>query len=502
MTAHQEFEPQDPIIETTDIPSLFFSWVDYTAKTEKFLKSNENALKNIEIKDILHNLAASVAKYWQNSFAPIIKYVTDWEEWVVYQAGVYRRLHKNEINKILSNLLKEFNKICEERRVPIKKRPKNTIHKRKEAKEIIKLEFSAYLKEFDDDTNILNVKNGLLYLDTLELKPHAPTHLSLVQLNVNYLDIDVETPLWDSLKALYPEAFIKIEYFIRSVIYKNMSDELALFIFGRRNSGKGSALGVIEKIFIDTSSTDSLHEIGERFGLQHLVGKLVNIKKETEIAQLSSRALMNFKSITGRDGRMTVEEKGKNKYEVVFDPFFFISAGNLAFTLPHTDQGAFLRRTLIAEMNKKPEHSYKNFKEDILLESDAIFSHLAKLGYYSWYLIDGVDFNQDEFVEENKKLWDKWTDPIAMICEDVFEVTSPTIDDSAIISSKQLKKFVELKLKNFGFQTNFSAFAISKYVNKFMKEMDIMERHSADFYYYQGIRVKEEFREQFDAIDN
>jgi phage/plasmid-associated DNA primase len=39
---------------------------------------------------------------------------------------------------------------------------------------------------FDSDFNVLNLQNGLLNIDTGELKEHSPDHLSLVQLPLSF----------------------------------------------------------------------------------------------------------------------------------------------------------------------------------------------------------------------------------------------------------------------------------------------------------------------------
>jgi len=57
---------------------------------------------------------------------------------------------------------------------------------------------STYVRrsEFDKDLWIINVKNGLLDLRTLELKPHSPEYYSMIQIPVEW-DPNAYCPIWD-----------------------------------------------------------------------------------------------------------------------------------------------------------------------------------------------------------------------------------------------------------------------------------------------------------------
>src|SRR5437764_2297723 len=60
------------------------------------------------------------------------------------------------------------------------------INKRNEIIAHIKYRTMVNREEFDNDINVINVKNGLLNIMTDELKPHTPEYLSFVQLPVGY----------------------------------------------------------------------------------------------------------------------------------------------------------------------------------------------------------------------------------------------------------------------------------------------------------------------------
>ena len=60
------------------------------------------------------------------------------------------------------------------------------INKRNEIIAHIKYRTMVNREEFDNDMNVINVKNGLLDIMTDELKPHTTEYLSFVQFPLRY----------------------------------------------------------------------------------------------------------------------------------------------------------------------------------------------------------------------------------------------------------------------------------------------------------------------------
>ena len=80
--------------------------------------------------------------------------------------------------------------------------PNCTEHETKEVINKIKRQTYVESIKFDSDTNLITVENGILNLETLELKPHTPKHLSRVLLPIKYhkpKHKDIEKNLKDTL---------------------------------------------------------------------------------------------------------------------------------------------------------------------------------------------------------------------------------------------------------------------------------------------------------------
>ena len=169
--------------------------------------------------------------------------------------------------KIYDRLQAETN-IKEESEILI---PNCTSHNRNEVINKIKAQTYTSLEEFDIDPNLITVDNGILNLDTLELKPHTPEHLSRVLLPVEYHEPkyeihddtifeDIEknlnnTLFWKFLKAsftingkLIRDDFEMALEITACPIIKRHVDEKAFMFLGGGENGKSVLLAYIQSI--------------------------------------------------------------------------------------------------------------------------------------------------------------------------------------------------------------------------------------------------------------
>lgn len=419
--------------------------------------------------------------FWEENYAKTTLLVVDWDKWVVYENGFFKPLKTDDpINKIVFDWL-DVHQI------------KASAQKYHLAKKRIAANWYVELSMFDADLNIRNVKNGLLSLDTLELKPHTYDYLSLRQADVNYLEPEelLPTPCWNQMRATYPIEIQKIEWFIRCIIYNNMTDEKALYIVGVKRSGKGTVCNVVTKMFPPTiASKQSMELIGTPFGLAPMAGKNLNIDKEGFIGKLNSYAVKYYKSITGMDGELLVNPKGSPQFNYDFVPFFFIVATNQLYRLPPTDVSAFFSRGFIAVFDHQQKKPNAQFKMDILLEVDSIFSKLVHQLYEPFPVfykrIWGREFDLDEWVEEVKELWEQWAEPIDMLCRKHFTraegLDRMNVEDVAVIVEDLLLA------GGYGVPQNH---ALKAQITKSLKRQNIKRAKSNTLYYYQPITIKD-----------
>jgi hypothetical protein len=355
--------------------------------------------------------------------------------------------------------------------------------------------FCAKLCDFDADRNIRNIKNGLLHLEEKKLTKHTAAYLSLRQANVEFQPdhINDETPCWISMWTKFPKAMAYIEWHNRAIIYNNMNDRLALFLVGPRGAGKGSVMDVMDQWYHNESSFAALESIGGSFGMEPLIGKMQNIVKEGNPVRLDSYTVTRFKTITGRDGTLSVNRKGKRSVNCTFIPFFFSSAYNLLPTLPPNDVDAFLDRCLIAEFDLRSIQD-PTFKDRLLLERNIIFTQLVMIGYTPFFtkqmvLWKGgektVMLHHDYWIKGNHQLWEKWANPIRSAVDYLFERDPGTqripVDDVAEYVTAQLTEDgtsvpVEKTLKTL--------------VIKALLYLGIRRSHTGANYYFAPIRFK------------
>jgi P4 family phage/plasmid primase-like protien len=173
--------------------------------------------------------------------------------------------------------------------------------------------------KFDSDTSILNLKNGLLNIHTLDFTEHSRDHLSTVQL-----------PLWYNPEAKCPnilrflgqvlkpkDVFTALQFF-GYCLYRTAKYEHATLCVGSGANGKGTFLRLLGNLLGKKNvSHVSLQEIGEdKFATAELYGKLANIC--ADLGKTKVKDTGKFKMLVSGD-RMSAQHKNKDRFE--FDPY-------------------------------------------------------------------------------------------------------------------------------------------------------------------------------------
>jgi putative DNA primase/helicase len=209
----------------------------------------------------------------------------------------------------------------------------------------------ASREEFDvRKPYILNLQNGILNMHTLELTPHSPDQLSLVQLPVNY-DPNARCPQITKFlrQVLHREDVVTALEVIGYCLYKTAEYEKAAMLVGSGLNGKGVFLKIIEALVgLENTSHVSLQELdADRFAMEGLYCKMVNTFADLKRIKLKSTG--HFKMLTSGD---TIRAQKKFK-----DPFNFRNYAKLIFSaneIPESEDQtyAYYRRWLILEFEK------------------------------------------------------------------------------------------------------------------------------------------------------
>lgn len=200
-------------------------------------------------------------------------------------------------------------------------------------------------REEFNEPGILNLKNGLLELETGTFTDHTPGHLSTIQLPVEYNPQAVCPAINKYLdEVLDPEDRPLVEELFGWMLWPAYSVHKAVMLVGSGRNGKGTLLRLMASVLGKPNISDvSLQQLCDnRFMPAKLYGKMANLGGDLPAIDISDTAA--FKGLTGGD-RMTVE----NKYG---QPFEFDNRAKLVFStnkLPKTpdDTYAFYSRWIL-----------------------------------------------------------------------------------------------------------------------------------------------------------
>ncbi|MBQ9628352.1 MAG: toprim domain-containing protein [Synergistaceae bacterium] len=200
--------------------------------------------------------------------------------------------------------------------------------------------------------NILNLQNGTLNLDTLELMPHSTEDLSSIQLTFNY-DPKADCVKW---KKFVSQVMSKkkrkiqlIQEICGYVLYPDCSLQKCFMLYGKGSNGKSVFLSVLRAVFGRRNCRAiELSSLAKPFYAIQLKDALLNAC--TEIDSDFKKDSSMFKKIVSGEA---VYDSYKGKDGIEFTPrvknFF---ACNSFVNCNHIDYGV-LRRMLFVKFNER-----------------------------------------------------------------------------------------------------------------------------------------------------
>jgi putative DNA primase/helicase len=197
----------------------------------------------------------------------------------------------------------------------------------------------------------INVRNGILDLDTGKLGPHDPAFLSPVQIGAAY-EPAATCPAIERFLAevLAPELAALIHELVGYLVTPDQSLQIAFMFLGGGANGKSTTISLLTKMLGDENvSSVALHRLDEdRFSVAELEGKLCNCFADLDARALQASSM--FKAITGGDA-ITGERKYAN-------PFTFRPYARLVYSAneppPTSDSSdAFFRRWVILPFERR-----------------------------------------------------------------------------------------------------------------------------------------------------
>jgi putative DNA primase/helicase len=228
-----------------------------------------------------------------------------------------------------------------------------------EVVEYIRLDTPELLIGHEPPCDVLNLKNGLLDIQTGVLRPHTPEFLYPVQIPIDYDPTAASPDIDRFLSEVFPEDAQALAWeILGDSLTPDRSIQKAILLMGEGGNGKGVFLALyINFLGRRNVSTVPLHKLeADRFSVARLYGRLANVCADLPSAHLAGTSV--FKSVTGND-TITGEFKFRDSFD--FEPFC-----RLLFSANHPPRSkdaskAFYDRWLVIPFNR----SFRNTEQEI-----------------------------------------------------------------------------------------------------------------------------------------
>jgi len=294
---------------------------------------------------------------------------------------------------------------------------------------IAKIKRKTYknLDDFDSDSNLLTVENGILHLDTLELTPHTPTNLSKILIPCEFItpksdDIKKnlkKTLFWKYLKnsftvkgKIVPEDFETVLEVMASMFIKHQIDEKSFMNLGNGENGKSVLLDYLSSLIGKNNiSHIPLQVLSEdKFAMARLDGKLANIFADLEKNELRHTGCIK---VISSGEPIFAQNKGKEGFDLF--PISKLIFSTNKFPKVFDQSQGFFRRWIIIKWNRNFENDIDridNLKESLIENQDEknlVFSSLMQIARQ--LKIKGK-FTHTKDWKTIQKIWNQNADPV------------------------------------------------------------------------------------------
>lgn len=320
--------------------------------------------------------------------------------------------------------------------------------KRHMISEVVKLtQIETYIdrNQFEEDPDILVLKNGVYHFDTEELTEHSPQYHARARLPVTY-NPNAECPaIQKFLNEVIPADVTTFQEWVGYHLIKDYRWAKILILVGDGENGKSKLLLLLVAFLgnSNTASVELIELITNRFKKAELYGKLGNIAPDLGAEELKYTG--RLKSLTGDD---YIEAAKKHQH-----PFRFRNHAKLSFStnkLPRSPDRsrAWFRRPLI--MKCPNVFVGENCDSNILRK---ITTPKELSGMLNWALegrhrlLEQGDFTRSETAEQIQELYEELEDDITAF----FNHCVDTEDTKGIVPKDDLHKLYYQFCKMRGF---------------------------------------------------
>jgi P4 family phage/plasmid primase-like protien len=318
---------------------------------------------------------------------------------------------------------------------------------------------------FDVDKRMINLENGLLNTETMEIEPHSPDYLSLVRIPVNY-SFEAQCPQIEEFlqEILLEEDIPLVQEMCGYCLFPEYRFHKAFMLQGSGRNGKSTLLNLLQRFLgnKNCSNVDLSALCNERFTSSQLFGKLANI-----FSDLPAEAIKNtgiFKALVGGD-RINAEKKFQNSFD-------FTNYAKLIFScnyVPVTSDlsPAFFARWIIVRFPHSFEGSKMNPNLLRKLTTEDELSGLLNLALYGLKrLLSCSGFSYNKSPEEVAEEYQRLSNPVSAFIADCIQEEP---------ESRCIKDELYNAFKSYCKQNGYPVYSERKFVDGLKREVSISE---------------------------
>jgi len=351
------------------------------------------------------------------------KTIRDTQETLYYENGVYKTGAETLINSECEQII-----------------PNCTSYMRREVFKTIQASTYTERDNFDVDYAVLNLKNGLLNLETGDFTPHTPYYLSRIQLPVIYDEFVGPVKFMKFLMECLPDVRdrnLVLEEFASILLRDGIRLEKIFMYVGSGANGKSTFLSVVEILIGDTNICHiSIQDlIYARFARSGLDGKIANIFADISNDELTKLGVL--KALVSGDS-IAVEKKGKDQFTMKNQAKMFYSCNQLPEINEDTD--AAFRRFTITEWNQQflKDKANPNLLQELTTE-DELSGILNLLIHKTKRLLAQQRLSYDQSTEQLRIEWKERAEPVQLFSSERLTKS----ENSIVVKSELYSSYVE-----------------------------------------------------------
>lgn len=319
------------------------------------------------------------------------------KSWAVYQEDGY--WHTENADAIVSDLVVETlrellkTEVCKGSATLFKVNKKNV----DDIMSFMKRKVLKPLDQFNDYPNLINCKNGVIDLRTLELYKHNAGFFFDYVLDVNY-NPQADMTRWnkflrESLENADREegGVYQLELLQLAAGYSitgETNEECLFYIHGKTRSGKSTFINTINEIIGPLGGTIQMSALlqkrfvsdSQNFEIASLINKRFVVSSETDRETYLDSA--KIKNLTGRD-TIKCAFKFKDPFQAKVKFKIWLTSNN-EIQVDATDEAVWGRFRTFSFPYSKQDNVDINLKDNLLKDKDGIFLWLC-FGAHVWY---------------------------------------------------------------------------------------------------------------------